>query len=184
MNAQGTPVVDVALYYPIEDLQRETYAKGITPVGRAIDMAFNAALNCLIENQIDTDIVDCESLMRAEIADGRLAVGKEQIAVLLIPDAVKLDGAIAEKLNAFTLAGGKVLYYSTGAECGINAVAPETIHLSVADAIQPDVSVTFGDRSELYVNHRKSKARNFISLQTARRERERLRFCSVRGEMP
>ena len=161
MNAQGTPVVDVALYYPIEDLQRETYAKGITPVGRAIDTAFNAALNCLIENQIDTDIVDCESLMRAEIADGRLAVGKEQIAVLLIPDAVKLDEALSEKLNAFSLAGGKVLYYATEEERRAGAVAPECIHLAVADAIQPDVSVTFGDRSELYVNHRKIEGKEF-----------------------
>jgi len=152
MNAQGRPVVDVALYYPIEYMQGETYAKGVTKAGKNVNAAFNTVLNCLVENQIDVDMVDGAGLLRAEIADGRLCVGHERFAVILIPDAVKLDKALSEKLDRFVRDGGKIIYYATGE--GSDHVTPENIHKAVAEAIRLDVCVTSGDRFDLYVNHR------------------------------
>ena len=179
MNSQGAPVVDVALYYPIEDLQRETYAKGITPVGKAIDAALNTALNCLVENQIDTDIVDSESLMRAELSDGRISVGKERFAVLLIPDVVKLDDALSEKIGSFVLSGGKVIYYSTHKDS--DCVLPEEIHKAVAKAIRLDARVLHGTKNDLYISHRKVENKEFYfvanSMPEARDVTLLLREC-------
>ena len=164
MNSQGTPVVDVALYYPIEDMQKETYIKGVTKKGKSIDSAFNTALNCLIENQIDVDMIDSESLLKAEISDGRLCGGKESFAVLLIPDVVKLDCKLSEKLTHFEKSGGKIIYYATNNSVESSFPAPEEIHKTVAEAIRTDVCVINGDKTDLFVNHRKIDNKDFYFI--------------------
>lgn len=161
VNSRGVPVVDVALYYPIEDLQRETYIKGLTCKGRAIDASLNVALNCLIENQIDVDMIDGESLLRSEISNGRLCVGKESFSVLLIHEAATIDGEVSEKLARFRKDGGKIIYYSTRKDGNGEFVAPENIHKAVADAISLDACVLKGDREDLFINHRKIDGKDF-----------------------
>ena len=154
MNTQGRPVVDVALYYPIEFMQGETYAKGVTKVGKAVNAAFNTVLNCLVEHQIDVDMVDGESLMRSVIDDGRLCVGHERFAVLLIPDAVKIGGELSAKLDDFERSGGKIIHYATQENRDGARPLPEDVHKAIADAIRLDVCVSSGDRFDLFVNHR------------------------------
>ncbi len=182
INSQGDPCVDVALYYPVEEMQRETYIKGVTKSGKAIDAAFNSALNCLIENQIDTDMIDGESLLRAEISEGRLRVGNESFAVLLIPDVAKLSGELSQKLERFRLAGGKVIYYSTKKESMRDCVAPENLHVAVAKAIALDAYVLRGDKSDLYVNHRTIDGKEFYFVaNSSPRARELTLLLRARG---
>lgn len=159
MNTQGKPVVDVGLYYPIEELQGEIYAKGATPVGKAIDAAFNVVLNSLIENQIDVDIVDGKALLKAEVSEGRLSVGHERFAVLLLPDVAKLGKDLAEKLNGFRLAGGKIIYYATQGES--EQIQPQNICEAIAEAIGLDARVLKGERSDLFINHREIDGKDF-----------------------
>ncbi|MBQ8408410.1 MAG: hypothetical protein IJY39_06040 [Clostridia bacterium] len=183
INSLGTPVVDVALYYPIEDLQRETHIKGMTPVGRGINAAFNTVLNTLIENQIDVDMVDMESLMRAELADGRLCVGKERFAVLLMPDVVKPDAALAQKLEEFTKVGGKVIRYATQESASGELALPEEICKAVFGefSLPRDVYVV-GDNCDLFVNHRKIEDKDFYFVaNSAPRARELTLFLRERG---
>ena len=176
MNAQGRPVVDIGLYYPIEYLQGETYAKGVAKAGKNVDSAFNVALNCLIEHQIDVDMVDGEGLLNAEIKEGRLCVGHESFAVLLIPDAVSLDEVLSEKLACFEKEGGKIIYYAT--QAGSDAIAPEELPKAIADVMQLDVNVLSGDRFNLFINHREIENKHyyFVANSTPKAKEVTLRL--------
>jgi len=174
INSQGKPVVDVALYYPIEEMQRETYIKGVTKTGRAIDAAFNTALSCLIENQIDTDMIDGEGILKAEISEGRLFVGNESFSVLLMPDAAILNNALSQKLDDFRKAGGKVIYYTTQKENKSDYTRPEDVCEAVADSIKLDACVTKGEKDDLYINHRKIEGNDFYFVANSSPEAREL----------
>lgn len=152
MNAQGKPVVDVGLYYPITEMQAEFVAAHPTKAGWLLDAGFNDALVDLIENQIDTDFIDDESLLKATVKDGRICVGHQAFRVLVFPETAIISSELQEKLNAFTAAGGHVLQYActenssaTPANCTAEAVK---------SLVQPDVTVIRGAKDNLYVNHR------------------------------
>lgn len=180
MNTQGNPVVDIGLFYPIEYMQGETYAKGVAKTGKNVDAAFNAALNCLIEHQIDVDMVDGEGLLKAEIEDGKLCVGHERFAVILIPDAVLLNDTLSEKLSEFEKAGGKIIYYATQADS--DAIAPEELPGAVADVIQLDAKVMKGDRFDLFINHREVENKHYYFVANSTpKEREMTLLLREKG---
>lgn len=166
INSQGLPVVDVGLYYPLDEMRVETHITGTTAKGEAINKAFNTVLECLIENQIDTDIIDSENILKAEIEDGKLCIGKEKFSVIVIPDIARLEVELSKKLEEFSLAGGKILYYSTQKDSVNNFVVPSTIHKAVSEVITKDV-VVIGDNNDLFVNHRKIDDKDFYFVSNS-----------------
>lgn len=114
MNSQGNPVVDYAILYPIGDMDENMENGEENPAGQAINNGFHQALNCMIEHQLDTDMVDEESILNAHICDGKLCLGQQRFKVLLLPEGGSLMEETVEKLEAWTKAGGSVLFYRTG----------------------------------------------------------------------
>ena len=114
MNSQGNPVVDYAILYPIGDMDENMENGEENPSGQAINNGFHQALNCMIEHQLDTDMVDEESIFNAHICDGKLCLGQQRFKVLLLPEGGSLMEETVEKLEAWTKAGGSVLFYRTG----------------------------------------------------------------------
>lgn len=184
MNAQGSPVVEVGLYYPIEEMQMETLAESPTPEGVALDKGFNDTLNTMIEHQIDVDMIDGRSLLRAEVSEGRIRVGTQAFRVLLCPDMMRPSSELKDKLDRFEASGGIVLYYACGVECAVNAVQIEELPSIVASHFQPDVMVLRGERDNLYVNHRKIEEKDiyFIS-NSAPKKRNVTLLLRVKGNV-
>lgn len=114
MNSQGNPVVDYAILYPIGDMDENMENGEENPAGQAINNGFHQALNCMIEHQLDTDMVDEESILNAHICDGKLCLGQQRFKVLLLPEGGSLMEETVAKLEAWTKAGGSVLFYRTG----------------------------------------------------------------------
>lgn len=100
--AQGTHVCDVAILYPVA--AKEAGLEGDAAVQAAFDSA-----RALYARQVDLDFMDFESLERAQIQDGRLAVSGESYRVLLLPAMQAVRHSTLEKAAAFARAGGIVI---------------------------------------------------------------------------
>lgn len=159
MNTVGTPVVDVGLYYPIEEMQAETVGGKPTPAGEALNRAFHIALNTLLENQIDTDMVDSRSILAADVSNGTIRIGAQAFRILLCPEWMEKSEELQNKLAEFTQNGGILLRYACllehETECPSEYMLPHLLPNAIAAKIQPDVQLLRGHHSNLFVNHRK-----------------------------
>ena len=100
MLTGGRPVVDVAILYPDANLW-SGYGEGTT----------EAAINHLVSQQIDADLIDTVSLLRAEIESGTLRVGAMNYKVLILPGIRCMREQEAEKIEAFIDGGGAVFIH-------------------------------------------------------------------------
>lgn len=165
MNTVGKPVVDVGIYYPIEDLQMETVAGMPSAKGFALDKAWNDAMGALIENQMDVDMIDKPSIMAGKICDGELNIGVQKFRVLLFPETTEPGAELRAKLDEFEKSGGHIIRYSCGDDVSEGLVRAEDLPAVVAGYIQPDVRVMRGATDNLYVNHRNIEGKDvyFVS---------------------
>jgi hypothetical protein len=163
MNAMGNAVVETGLFYPIYDIQINTIDGGPNETAREMGRTFHKVLYTLLERQIDTDIVDEESLLKAEVSKTAIQAGQQKFKVLLFPCGVTLGAALKAKLAEFSALGGHVLFYHddkrpvvvpagfTGDDTGSIQAIPGRL-----DALfTPDILVTEGSRSNLYACHRR-----------------------------
>ncbi|MBQ9737071.1 MAG: hypothetical protein IJV86_01545 [Clostridia bacterium] len=155
MNAQGSPVVDVGIYYPVEEMQMLAYGGSPSEENEQLNEAFNAAFANMLENQIDVDMIDSESILRADVSDGRIRVGQQALRVLVCPDIMEPDDALKAKLDEFKAAGGVILYYSWDGKPENGVLKTNEIADALSEYITPDVKVLCGTRDNLFVNHRK-----------------------------
>lgn len=154
MNTQGTPVVEVGLYYPVNEMRMLTINGTPSPKAKMLDTAWNNAMNSLIENQIDVDMVDETSILNAEISNERMCVGVQKFRILVCPDIMQPSAELAEKLEQFVQSGGKIIYYACDEECKEGVLNPLKLPNAVNDCFAPDIKVICGARDNLYVNHR------------------------------
>ncbi|MBE5760394.1 MAG: hypothetical protein E7334_00150 [Clostridiales bacterium] len=172
MNSLGEPIVDVGLYYPIDEMQKETVFAAPTKNGMRLDEAWNGAMNALIENQIDVDMIDEESILLSRIEDGRLLAGVQKFRVILCPDVMEPSYALRTKLEEFERSGGRVVYYACGDESDKAAVKTEDLPSVIEKMFMPDVKVISGARDNLYVNHRKIEDKEvYFIASSAKRAR-------------
>lgn len=155
MNTQGKPVVDVGLYYPIDEMRMLTINGLPSEKAQKLDEAWNEAMNSLIENQIDVDMIDEVSLLNAQVLDGCISVGSQNFKVLALPEIAEPSDKLREKLDLFVKSGGKIVYYSCDGTSNDDAVKPHMLPDAVNSVLKPDVKVLFGERDNLYVNHRR-----------------------------
>jgi hypothetical protein len=143
MLRQGTPVADVALYLPVEDV----FAKG--PVDQML-LDFhvrdhfvtgeltgefglkNAAkhhsdlIHTLITRGFNYDGIDFWAMNRlAQVKDGRLLAGDGNYSVLILPGLEGMDAEALEKIIRFCQEGGTVIATRRLPDraCGVDAVA-------------------------------------------------------------
>jgi hypothetical protein len=160
MNTVGNPVVDVGLYYPISQMWAETVNGRPSEKAKRISAAFHAVLNDLIEHQIDTDMIDRDSLKNAELKEGRLCAGSERFRAVLFPDAEDEFGPMSERIAEIRQAGVTVLFYPTETK----NLHPAELRRKLAETVTPDVTVCSGSTANLYVSHRKEKEKDFYFI--------------------
>ncbi len=133
--SQGRHVCDVAVVYPTSSMQAFTDAG---PKG-----AF-AVAHSLFDAGIDFDFIDYQSLARAEVKDGKLAVAGEEYRVLIIADMKAMRFTSLEKARDLFRSGGLVL--ATGAlpqasdrkgrtDAEVDKIVREMFGLSAAEAM-------------------------------------------------
>ncbi len=201
MNSQGNPVVDYAILYPIGDMDENMENGEENPAGQAINNGFHQALNCMIEHQLDTDMVDEESILNAHICDGKLCLGQQRFKVLLLPEGGSLMEETVEKLEAWTKAGGSVLFYRTGLAhenrsgenraggdrangCSVNGywdtVLRGNVHSisripqAAAGLAAPSASVIYGNPGNIFLNHRTAGNVDYYLVANSSDERRNL----------
>ncbi|MBQ3096729.1 MAG: alpha-L-rhamnosidase N-terminal domain-containing protein, partial [Kiritimatiellae bacterium] len=155
MNAQGTPVVDVGIYYAIDEMQMEMVAAAPTAAAGRLNKAWNNAIGAMVENQIDADIIDEVSILNSDVSDGRIRVGNQAFRVLVCPDVMQASAELESKLEQFRNNGGKVVYYACNKAHDDGVVTTDELYDVICGYFQPDVKVIRGERDNLYVNHRK-----------------------------
>jgi len=121
----ATPVVDVAILYPQAN-QWSGNGPGTT----------QSTMETLVGAQIDANLIDTDSLLRAEIRDGRLKAGELAFRAIVVPGVECVRASELEKIAAFAKAGGVAIvhdrYPTDSMERGRDdpALAPfvETLH--------------------------------------------------------
>ncbi len=160
MNTLGKAVVDVGLYYPIEEMAAHTLAGAPNAQAQEMDRQFHAVLRSFLETQIDIDMIDHESLLRAEVTDGCLRVGAQAFKLLIFPSTLRRMDAIADILAQFRAQGGIVLFYPVDSSKLPATIPPE--ELCTPDAMparyrqhfQPALDIVDGRRDHLYCSCR------------------------------
>lgn len=153
VNATGQAVVEVGLYYPIEDIQANSIAGTSTKLGKAFSDGYHKALASLLENQIDVDLIDRRSVLAARVGEGTLQAGQQNFRILVMPDGMIPDAELEEQLERFTRSGGRVIRYQTGGN-DANAVPADNLPQAVASVLPLDIQVVEGSRFDLYACHR------------------------------
>jgi hypothetical protein len=186
MNALGRGVVETGLFYPIYDMQINTVNGRPNESARNMDKAFHDMLYTLLERQIDTDIIDEESLLRAEVSGGIIQAGQQRFKVLLFPCGVTLRDALRARLAEFLASGGHVFFYHDDCRPGtVPAGFPGKDAGSISaiprffDALFiPDILVLEGSRSNLYACHRRIEGSDvyYISNSSGRSRELRLQL--------
>ncbi|MEU6749250.1 glycosyl hydrolase [Spirillospora sp. NPDC046719] len=115
----GRHVCDVAVLFPTATAQAGTRLDGVDPDAvraqdayRSLvgDMAwFRTVPGALDRLGIDADVVDDDSVQRADVTRGRLDVADESYGTVLLPACTVLEGETARRLAAFAEAGGRVI---------------------------------------------------------------------------
>jgi hypothetical protein len=100
--SQGVHCCDVAVMYPVAPLQA---AMGGT---EATNIAFETGRR-LMEDGIDFDFMDFQSLDRAVIQDGKLHVSVEKYSVLILPAMRAVRWSTIQKAKEFYDKGGTVI---------------------------------------------------------------------------
>ena len=110
MLTGGTPVVDVAVLYPDANLW-SGYGEGTT----------QATIEMLTAAQIDADLIDADSLMRAKVENGLLRTGPMTFRALILPGLQCIRRNEADVLEAFIEGGGMVIVHGRWPEDSMEA---------------------------------------------------------------
>ncbi len=118
LNSLGRHDPSVALLYPIttlwcemdfrhQDKMRddETYRLK----WEIIQNTFNALTNVLLANQKDFDVLSESALKAAEVREGKIHIGGEAFAALLLPAVTSVDREVWDKVLEFARQGGTLL---------------------------------------------------------------------------
>ena len=179
MNAQGTHIAPVLIYYPLETAFAESKTLLSTRPHR--DLVWNSPMDHtqtyysalqleLTRNGWDYHIADAHYLKSARIAGDGLEIGGERFRAVIVPPVTEMDPAAKEKLNAFRASGGRVIelngmrphpalmqrlnyseYVEVPAELRAD-LAP--VLAEVAKAQPPEFEVIEGERAHFYASHR------------------------------
>jgi hypothetical protein len=115
--SQGTHVADIAVLYPEAAAQaglahaataQEVYRKVVVSVG-SLEENLRWEPGVLERDNRDFDVVDDDSMARAEVAGGRLRLGEESYQAVVLPGCTVMESATARAVLRFAEAGGLVV---------------------------------------------------------------------------
>ncbi|WP_405150152.1 hypothetical protein OG589_16825 [Sphaerisporangium sp. NBC_01403] len=79
---------------------------------------------------LDADVIDDESVQRAEVDGGRLAVSGESYEVIVLPACTVLDERTAGRLDEFAAAGGRLIAVGALPEISVGTPSEDTLPVS------------------------------------------------------
>jgi hypothetical protein len=103
MNSQGKVVCDVAILYPLTDLWVNGYPEKID------DTFYKEVQQELLNNHIDYDIIDPESLAGAKTNGKEIVAGNGTYRVLILPAIHAIRHDVLKKIVTFVENGGIVI---------------------------------------------------------------------------
>ncbi|MHB9032665.1 MAG: glycosyl hydrolase [Anaerolineae bacterium] len=130
---RGTHVAQAAIYYPIQSVWadfglsdgwlRGVHANALDvpgswmtadkleegPAAVVTDSCYRNVIDGLREHNLDVDILDDDSIQKAEIKDGRLLVNAESFGVFVLPAVHSMQRATLAKLAEFWRQGGTLV---------------------------------------------------------------------------
>ena len=160
MNTLGEAVVDVGLYYPIEEMAAHTIAGEPDTIASETDWQFHAVLRAFLESQIDIDIIDHHSLQYAQVQNGQLCAGTQKFRLLLFPSNLRRVDEIRETLQTLRSQGGMILFYPAGGNplpggfSPSDLCEPDDMPKRFCEQFSPSIAVLEGETAKLYCNHR------------------------------
>ena len=198
LGSQGEHVADIAVLYPVE----EVWSRGLTlrPPG---EPAVVTLVDRLVRAQLDCDLVDTDSIVRAAPrAGGQAKIGAESYPVLVLPETRTVSLAAYRRIAELAGTGLKVAALGAtprhSAENG--ADDPEVIRISeklfpggaqsseeltrwLRSAVPPDVRVEEGDGLALRYYHRRAGDKDIYFLANSERRpvSARIRFAATGG---
>ncbi|MGB8450832.1 MAG: glycosyl hydrolase [Anaerocolumna sp.] len=180
MNSIGRPIVNYGILYPVEDMYEHMLDGMEDNIGVVISNKFHEALNIMLENQMDTDMVDSECLMNGKIVGEELWIGQQHFKLLLLPQGTSLSEELEDKLSAWMERGGKILFYKTNGQNELAEVFKTCRSCEIFEIPQtasrltaPDVSVIDGDREKLFINHRAMEDYHYYFITNGSDEKKR-----------
>lgn len=201
MGSQGEHVADVAVLYPVEEVWSQPVSRGRRERAAAVELTDE-----LVRNQIDFDMVDTDTLIKAQPAEGgRARIGTETYRVLILPDTETVSARAYARVAELAAKGLKVIALGRvprhSAEKG--AEDPEVLKVSsslfasrenvvagMAETIarvrkwgSADLNVVSGEGSVLRYTHRRTKDLDiyFLANGEQRPFAGRLRFAASGG---
>ena len=187
MNTLGEAVVDVGLYYPIEEIAAHTIAGEPDTIARATDRQFHTVLRAFLETQIDIDLIDQQSLQNAQVQNGRLCAGTQKFRLLILPSSLRRADEIRETLQTLIAQGGMALFYPAGDKTlpggfpQSDLCEPEDMPGRFREKFSPSIAVLGGPAEKLYCNHRIIGGQNAYMVASTLPKPRHLRL-SLRGQ--
>ncbi len=187
LGSQGAHVADVAVLYPVEEI----WSRGIPDDPLTGDSApVTGLVDRLMEEQIDCDLVDTDSVIGAAPAEGgRARIGIESYRVVVLPGVQTVSLAAYRRMAGLSRQGLKIVAVGVvprhSAERGEDD--PEVIRISrelfhagalrhagelvpfLRDAIEPDIRVLAGPANALRYLHRRIGHREAYFLVNSER---------------
>jgi len=186
MGSLGAPVCRIGLFYPIRTLHRQFRNGAATPAGEMLSREFHAVLDELLEHQMDVDLIDETSVVRATVEAGELVSGVERFKAVVLPETAVLSREAESQLQAFEAAGGRIVFYGEGNEGGaadrfvrpIRAGSdPAKLREAIRASVPLDVEVLEGGTEGLYSYRREHEGRSVFFLANAQSRRRAWRIA-------
>ncbi|WP_319558908.1 glycosyl hydrolase [Marispirochaeta sp.] len=194
MNGIGRAAVDIGLYYPVEELYVRTAAGEPDAEGESLSRGFQDSLVSLLSKQMDTDMIDAESICRARVDDAGLHIGTQTFKILVCPVSLRYDASVWDTFSSFISQRGYLIFYPVAGDtvppkvfadsANCRVCKPCELPSVVETLFQPDVRVLRGDDGELYVNHRNAGERDiYMIVNGTDRPREAELLIRCRGHV-
>jgi hypothetical protein len=103
LMSAGKPIADSALYMPLRDIWPAD------AIARRTAEAFEELASLLDSQGCDTDFIDDEAILAAEIENGVLRIGDAAYRTVYYQPDINLPEAVKEKLDRFRKSGGKTV---------------------------------------------------------------------------
>ena len=120
MGRQGRHVCDVGILFPITSQWASGRCEGgdgrefsLDELNDILLLQYYSVQRELLNNQIDYDIIDPASILRADISKGKIEIAEEKYSVLIVPPLSVINRDVLEKIKNFYENGGIVIALNT-----------------------------------------------------------------------